>query len=746
MAGLTIGIIILALLALVVVFFIGLGIYSKMYYRKVEQGTAIIVANRKRVKVSFNGAWVKPIYDKVEYMDISVKAFVVDRRGSGEGGLICKDDVRADIAVTFYVRVNATEEDVKAVAQLVGCDRASRHETIENLFGAKFSEALKTVGKQMEFEELFTEREALRTRILGAIGQDLNGYSLDDVAIDYLEQTPLEHLDDDNIQDSRGIRKIVDLTSDQKIARNERDRNREKVIKAQDVEAREKILELERDQAEAEAQQEREIREIQAQQKAAAEQIEAEQMELSERARIAAEAQIGVANENKERDLTIARKAKEQTERVEEERVSRAQELEREERERQVGMKSVEKIKSIEEEKVKIQEVIRERVALERTVAEEEEKIKDVRRVAEANRERQVQVIEAEREAEQNRVSMVEQARAKQDAAEKLYEEAVKMAEAEKYKVETAATAERTRLEQLAEAELIRAQKQAEGDKAMADGIRAKNAADGLAQATVREAHAKVVKTEGENEAFANTERARAEAFAIQAKGEAEAKAIHAKGNAEASASTERYKADAYGTTAKGEAEAAAARAKYDADAEGTRKTGAAEADAINAKADAMKNFDGPGREHEEFKLELFKAERIETASIHMQEAIARAQAQVLGEAMKTAKIELVGGGGDFLDTFFKSISLAKAVDGFVETSDVGKSLISGEGNLLEQVKGLMAKEGLTTEDVKNMTVSAVLAKMALKGDDSGKEAKALKDRIDKLGLDDLMALWLAKK
>lgn len=44
---------------------------------------------------------------------------------------------------------------------------------------------------------------------LQVIGQDLNGYVLDDAAVDHLEQTPLEALDRDNVLDARGIERIL---------------------------------------------------------------------------------------------------------------------------------------------------------------------------------------------------------------------------------------------------------------------------------------------------------------------------------------------------------------------------------------------------------------------------------------------------------------------------------------------------------------------------------------------------------
>ena len=80
------------------------------------------------------------------------------------------------------------------MAQAVGCDRASEIDQLRQLFEAKFSEALKTAGKQFEFTSLYTERDQFKQSILEVIGQDLNGYHLEDAAIDYLEPVSYTHL------------------------------------------------------------------------------------------------------------------------------------------------------------------------------------------------------------------------------------------------------------------------------------------------------------------------------------------------------------------------------------------------------------------------------------------------------------------------------------------------------------------------------------------------------------------------
>ena len=394
------------------IFIIGGGIAALMIkcLRKVEQGSAIIRNGMGGTKVSFDRNVVIPILHIVESMDISVKRIEIDR--SGEDGLICKDNIRADIKVAFFVRVNKETEDVKRVAQFLGCARASDEVALRTVFEPKFSEALKTVGKQFDFVELYNSREEFREQILRIIGTDLNGYVLDDAAIDYLEQTDLEKLNPNNVLDAEGIKKITDLTAKEVTLANQITREKEMTLKKQDVEAREAILALERQQVDAEEKQEREIAEITARQEAEAAVVKEQERQRAELARIGADEEIAIAEENRLRAVIVAAKSKERTDAVETERVERERGLEVAERERVVTLADIEKEKAIEVEKKNIQDVIKERVMVERTVVEEEEKIKDTREFAAAERKKQVAVTAAEEIAQQQLVKEVKKAEA----------------------------------------------------------------------------------------------------------------------------------------------------------------------------------------------------------------------------------------------------------------------------------------------------------------------------------------------
>ena len=98
-----------------------LGIGQPRVVHEITIGGEVIASDKPEDVDAFTGAIVYPIINRAEVMDLSVKTIDIDRRG--KEGLICQDNIRADIKVTFFVRVNKTREDVLKVAQSIGCAR-----------------------------------------------------------------------------------------------------------------------------------------------------------------------------------------------------------------------------------------------------------------------------------------------------------------------------------------------------------------------------------------------------------------------------------------------------------------------------------------------------------------------------------------------------------------------------------------------------------------------------------------------
>lgn len=689
----------LSLLLIIIGFLI---IFAKTH-KKVPQGKALVRTGVSGARVALDeGIMVVPILHRVEEMDISLKTIEVHRAGSE--GLICKDNMRADIKVVFFVRVNKKKEDIIEVAQTIGCQRASRQETLNNLFDAKFSEALKTVGKGFDFVDLYTEREEFKKEIIETIGTDLNGYVLDDCAIDYLEQTSITDLDQKNILDAQGIKKIEELTSIEQERTNKIRRNREQTIKEQDVEARKNILRLEKQQIEEEQKQRREVAELTSEQENAAKQVMIQKNLETELIQKQSEQKIGEAEEDKQRQIILARLNKEELEKVQQQLVQTEEQKAIENREKQVGIARIEKEKILEENKRDIQVIIKERKAEEKKTVEEDQKIEDVKQLAAAERSRKVAEIEANKEAEMQKIIQTRKAEADKLSAEVKAQQMIIEADAKK----------------------AASQKEAEARKISAEALAAEEATVGLAEADVMKAKAQAKEQEGKTEASILQQKAEAEAKAIQLKAEAE----RIKGLAEAEVTREKGQVDASVLEQQGLAEAKVIEQKLHSEATG-----------IEAKANAMKLLDGVGKEHEEFKLRLEQQKAIRLAEIQAQLGIASSQAQVLAAALEKAKIDIVGGETQFFDSIINAINKGKSIDRLVgnskELQDLKGALLGdGDDNLLLRIGTFASHYGIDSKTIKDLSLSALLAKLYAQASGHDKDVlQGLMDSVARLGM-----------
>ncbi|MEU8558655.1 flotillin family protein [Streptomyces anthocyanicus] len=660
---------VLALVCLLLVVLVLFGV-SRLF-RKVEQGKALIVSKMRKVDVTFTGQVVLPVLHKAEVMDISVKTIEITR--AGKEGLICRDNIRADIRISFFVKVNKTAEDVVKVAQAVGTARASDRDTLQELFHAKFSEALKTVGKQLDFTDLYTKREELRYRIIEVIGVDLSGYHLEDAAIDYLEQTPLTQLDPANVLDAQGIRKITELTAVEHVRTNEARRAEEKEITRQNVDAREAVLELERRQADAEIKQKREIDTTRAREEAETARVVEEERLRAQAAFLRTEEQLGVQRENQAREVAVAAKNRERVIAVENERIEKDRMLEAIGRERETELTRIAAEKEVEAERRDIAEVIRERVAVDRTVAEQEESIKKLRAVEEAERDRQTVIIAAEAQAQERLVKDIKAAEAAEAAATHRAAEELTMAEA-----------------RLKSADL-----EAQAKLRMAEGIQAEAAAAGLAAVQVRDKEAEVIEKAGRAEAEATGARMRAEAEGARAKALAEAEAIGS-----------RLKAEAAGLTEK-----AAAMAALD---------------------DASR-----GHEEYRLRLEAEKDIRLAGLDVQRQVAEAQATVLatglenadidiVGGDTVFFDRLMSSVALGKGVDGFVKHSETAQALAG---------PWLDGSSSFTDDLTRVLGS--FSTADVQNLTVSALLMKLMKSGGPDAGQVQRLLDRAGELGLAD---------
>jgi flotillin len=240
-----------------------LSIITKMY-RKAS-------ANLAFVRTGMGGAWpimdggalVFPVVHQVIPVSLETMRLNVERRGPH--ALITKDNLRVDLSAEFYIKVQAHKEDIVQAARSLG-GRNVQPDAVSDLVQEKLVSALRTVAATKELVELHSKRDEFATAVQQIVMHDLasNGLTLESVTISSLDQTDPGQLQEQNVFDAQGLRKIAEITQKARIERNEIEREAEQQVVAKNVQTKKQVLEMERDQSQAEAEQKMKIATMQA--------------------------------------------------------------------------------------------------------------------------------------------------------------------------------------------------------------------------------------------------------------------------------------------------------------------------------------------------------------------------------------------------------------------------------------------------------------------------------------------------
>ena len=386
-------------------------------YQKTKASEAFVRTGLGGVRVIRDGgALTIPFVHELTRVSLQTIKLEVSREN--EDALITKDKLRADVRAEFFVRVQPDQESILQASRSLG-EKMTNPSEVRALVEDKLVSALRTAAASKTLEELNSERDEFLADAMRLVGEDLksNGLVLETVTISKLDQTDDRFLKAENIFDAQGKRKIAEITQQNLTERNRLLREGEHLRKQQDVAARQAVLELERQEQEAEAKQNAEV------QKSRAEAPRDAHVKTIETNR-----QVELAAVEKQKSLEVASRLHQQA-------------VEIAEREKQERVAEAEQKRALAERALAEAEAERERAR---------QNLETVRVTAEAERDKAQKVSHAEAQAEMQYVT--EQRRADADAYAKH-----KQAEAQRLAADAEAEAIRKRAEANAEAERQRA-------------------------------------------------------------------------------------------------------------------------------------------------------------------------------------------------------------------------------------------------------------------------------------------------
>lgn len=444
-------------------------IIAKLYV-KTSANIAFYRTGQGKPKVIIDGgAIVVPVIH--ELITVLLETMKLEVVKSGPEALICKDCLRADISVGFYIRVKKDEQGVKAAATSFGRD-ATNPTAIKDRLMEKLVSALRSVATTMDLYELNQNREKFAKAVQDAVSKDIeiNGLILETVTIFRLDMTDPKNLKEDNVFDAEGLKKSSKITQEQRIQRNEIERNAELEITKKNVDTRKIVLAQLQGQAFAEADQKAKVANQQAEKERDIQQFKIEQDQAVQTRQVESEQAVQTAQFKKDAEL-VKQAQNVGTAEVEKDRAIKAAEIQREtalveeNKKKETALVVKEQTVQVAERTKEIAiaeaETLRATKQAEQRLAEAKEseaaqKVTTAAEVEAANREKSKAIIVAEQQGETN---LIQQKKSADAAAYTKTREA----EADKAAAENSAQAQI----RLAEAGLVSKQKEAEGNKAV---------------------------------------------------------------------------------------------------------------------------------------------------------------------------------------------------------------------------------------------------------------------------------------
>ena len=279
------------------------------------------------------GAFVLPILHDITEVNMNTLRLEVTR--AREKSLITKDRMRVELTVEFYVRVGPTDEAVTIAARSLG-NRTMDAEQLKDLIQGRLVDAIGGAAAKMTLEQIHENRQNFVREVKQEVAESLalDGLELESVSLTSLDQADIKLLDPSNTFDAEGLTKLTEQIEGRKKKRNDIEKDTEVAMRAKNLEAEKRSLEIQRESEyarlahEAEVAVERVNRKAEIAGEAAAkerviEEVKLKEREQVERARIEMEQAVeqlevkrneALQLEEQARDIAVSMKSKERSE------------------------------------------------------------------------------------------------------------------------------------------------------------------------------------------------------------------------------------------------------------------------------------------------------------------------------------------------------------------------------------------------------------------------------------------------
>lgn len=378
-------------------------------------------SNKKKSVILNGGCIVLPGLH--ELTRVPLREISIDVERTGKLAVRTKDYLRADMRVTFYVCINASEDDVLTAAARLSQNRKITPEDIKNALEKRADDAIRAAAKTKDLAEIDSDKLGFAQEVLNLVEPDLKrvGLTLNNIAISEIEEG--DTYDTNNFFDAQGVRLRTETIQKSIQQKREVELTTQVAIEQKELDAQKRSLQIEQEKESAKLQQQLQVEALKAQKQREIQESKDREAATIQRTKILQDQSVeeeeirkklSVQQSQIEADISLEERNKQlkvvqalQKQEAELAEINRQQMVESNRLKAQVQVAEAEKLAQIAQEDVAIAVANKKRDSFvaEAGKAKAEATVATATEIEKAERAKRLSTISAEKEAEQRRIN-----------------------------------------------------------------------------------------------------------------------------------------------------------------------------------------------------------------------------------------------------------------------------------------------------------------------------------------------------